>query len=151
MPGLSTDVPAVPGTYVLLLECSAPARIRIGRLGMLPLRAGYYLYIGSAFGPGGLAARIRHHRRPAPRPHWHIDYLRRRARLDAVWWVRGQRCEHEWAARIAQMPGAIVPMAGFGSSDCDCAAHLFWFSARPALLRQVEFFQIERVDSVPAH
>jgi Uri superfamily endonuclease len=25
------------------------------------------------------------------------------------------------------MPGAVVPMLGFGSSDCECVAHLYWF------------------------
>jgi hypothetical protein len=29
------------------------------------------------------------------------------------------------------MPGASVPMAGFGSSDCDCRAHMFFFTRRP--------------------
>jgi hypothetical protein len=33
---------------------------------------------------------------------------------------------------IGAMPGAAVPMRGFGSSDCDCPAHLFWFEDRPS-------------------
>jgi Uri superfamily endonuclease len=69
----------------------------MGSLGRLQLRPGYYVYVGSAFGPGGLRARIEHHARPAVRPHWHIDYLRRYTRLEAVWYC-GQRCEYECAA-----------------------------------------------------
>ena len=58
---------------------------------------GYYLYVGSALGHRGLLARIGHHRQRAVRPHWHIDYPRRHARLDAAHYACGARCEHEWA------------------------------------------------------
>ena len=40
-------------------------------------------------------------------PHWHIDYLRRYTRLEAVWYSSGARCEHECAAVIAGLPGAV--------------------------------------------
>ena len=61
----------------------------------------------------------------AEHPHWHIDYLRKYARLVSVWYRSGARCEHSWAAQLRAIPGKTVPMAGFGSSDCRCAAHLF--------------------------
>jgi Uri superfamily endonuclease len=125
-------IPDVPGTYALVLACASARRVRIGRLGLLHLQPGYYVYIGSAFGTGGLRARISHHEHIAQRPRWHVDYLRRRARLEVVWYIAGARCEHEWAACIGIMPGAATPMLGFGSSDCDCAAHLFWFKDRPS-------------------
>jgi len=70
-----------PGTYILILKSAVTRRVRVGRLGNLQLCPGYYVYIGSAFGPGGLRARIDHHQRLAKRPHWHIDYLRRHTRL----------------------------------------------------------------------
>lgn len=50
-----------PGTYILILKSAVTRRVRVGRLGNLQLCAGYYVYIGSAFGPGGLRARIDHH------------------------------------------------------------------------------------------
>ena len=37
-----------------------------------------------------------------------------------------------WAAAVARLPGASVPMEGFGSSDCDCETHLFWFEGPPS-------------------
>ena len=114
-----------------MLACSGAHRVRIGRLGVLRLQSGCYVYVGSAFGAGGLRARVGHHQRIARRPHWHVDYLRRHARLETVWYESGERREHEWAARIGAMAGARTPMSGFGSSDCDCAAHLFWFEVRP--------------------
>jgi Uri superfamily endonuclease len=125
-------LPDVPGTYALLLRCAACRRVSIGSLGVLQLRPGWYIYVGSAFGTGGLRARISHHQRVARRPHWHVDYLRRRARLVAVWYVCGERCEHEWAQYLGAMPDAAVPMAGFGSSDCGCRTHLFRFENRPS-------------------
>lgn len=125
--------PSDPGTYALLLSCRSQRRIAIGRLRNLALEPGYYVYVGSAFGPGGIRARVEHHRRRAARPHWHIDYLRRYARLEAVDWQDGERCEHEWAAQVASLPGALVALPGFGSSDCRCATHLFHFDHRPVL------------------
>ncbi len=65
------------GTYVLILHAGSPAaRVAIGRFGVLAVQPGYYVYVGSAFGPGGLKARLAHHAGPAKSPHWHIDYLR---------------------------------------------------------------------------
>ncbi len=50
-------------------------RLEIGRLGSFNIIPGFYAYVGSAFGPGGLRARIRHHLESVAQPHWHIDYL----------------------------------------------------------------------------
>jgi Uri superfamily endonuclease len=119
--------PPVPGTYALLLRCPTAHCIRIGRLDELQLRPGHYIYVGSAFGPGGLRARIGHHQSAVQRPHWHIDYQRTHTLLESILYRCGARVEHEWAGRIATMRGAVVPMLGFGSSDCECVAHLYWF------------------------
>jgi Uri superfamily endonuclease len=124
-------IPADPGTYVLVLRCATSRAVRIGRLGSIRLPPGWYVYVGSAFGPGGLRARIGHHRKRAAHPHWHIDYLRRYTRLESVWYCCGVRREHEWAARIGAMPGAAIVLRGFGSSDCRCATHLYWFAESP--------------------
>ena len=122
-----------PGTYALILSCSANTLIRVGRLGRMRLQPGFYLYIGSAFGPGGLAARITHHRKPISRPHWHMDYLRRHTRLDRIWYCYAAvRQEHQWARTVQAMSGATIPLAGFGASDCDCASHLYFFKNRPS-------------------
>jgi Uri superfamily endonuclease len=54
---------AEPGTYALLLKLDKQERITIGKLGTFDFPAGYYLYVGSALGPGGLRARLARHRR----------------------------------------------------------------------------------------
>ncbi|MHC4128146.1 MAG: GIY-YIG nuclease family protein [Planctomycetota bacterium] len=131
---LKRRIAGLPGTYALLLCCRRPARLRIGRLGELRARQGFYLYVGSALGPGGVGARVRHHERRAARPRWHIDYLRARTDLVEVWHAHDtRRREHEWAAFASRLPGASVPLGGFGSSDCGCAAHLFFFAERPTV------------------
>ncbi|MBS1854626.1 MAG: GIY-YIG nuclease family protein [Acidobacteria bacterium] len=126
--GNAGAIPIEPGTYVLVLRCDRARTVRIGRTGGVLLRPGYYFYIGSAFGPGGLRARIAHHARRAVRPHWHVDYLRRHTLLEAVWYRPGARCEHQWAAAIGGAAGAAVVMPGLGSSDCRCRTHLFQFA-----------------------
>src|SRR5689334_4380428 len=118
-------IPARPGTYVLVLRCPTTRIVRIGRIGAVRLSPGLYLYVGSAFGPGGLRARIGHHARRAKQPHWHVDYIRQYTRLKSVLYCCDFRCEHEWADEIGATPGAAVVLRGFGSSDCGCATHLF--------------------------
>ena len=126
------SLPPQPGTYALVLSCKATDNVQIGRLGDLALQPGVYVYVGSAFGPGGLAARIKHHQRIASRPHWHIDYLRAACDLVEVWFTTGKtRREHVWAKTVARLPGAEVPLPGFGSSDCGCDTHLFRFQRQP--------------------
>ena len=128
------DMDARPGTYALILRCESAARVRIGRLGVLAATRGYYIYIGSAFGPGGLAPRLAHHQRTPTRPHWHIDYLRTHARLIEIWFTQdAQPREHLWADLIGAARGATIPLPGFGCSDCRCRSHLFHFARRPSL------------------
>lgn len=123
------------GTYILLMHLANPQALTIGRLGMFDFAAGWYAYVGSAFGSGGLAGRLHHHLKPAPRPHWHIDYLRQVAPLVDVWYTTSEtRLECTWAAVLKQMPGAEIPIPRFGASDCRCEAHLFYFPARPPRL-----------------
>ena len=119
------------GTYLLLFVCSNKVEISIGRLGRMVTKPGYYLYVGSAYGPGGIKARVRHHQRIASRPHWHIDYLRAVTALVDTWCVYGLRREHEWAHSLMQSEAATAPLNGFGSSDCSCVTHLFHFRRKP--------------------
>lgn len=121
------------GTYSLILSCRTNPIIQVGRLGGLQLQPGFYVYVGSALGPGGIAARVAHHERVSPRPRWHIDYLRAHTQLGQVWYTCDPvRREHQWADVFKQARGASIPMVGFGSSDCNCMSHLFRFETRPS-------------------
>ena len=39
------------------------------------IRKGYYVYVGSAMGSGGVAARLKHHSKISKKLHWHLEYL----------------------------------------------------------------------------
>jgi Uri superfamily endonuclease len=128
----SADPPRQPGSYLLVLRLAASTEIRVGRLGRIGFRRGWYLYSGSAFGPGGLAGRLRHHLRPVQNPHWHIDYLRGHAGVREIWWTAGApNREHKWAKALARPPGEGSWVRGFGCSDCKCPSHLLYFNRRP--------------------
>ena len=119
----------LPGTYALVLFNSSAATLHIGALGTVDFSRGYYVYIGSAFGSGGLKGRLRHHAAPVKHPRWHVDYLRPQMTLTGVWCLLSeQKKEHYWARLWSDFPGATIPCTGFGTSDCTCKAHLFHFN-----------------------
>lgn len=121
------------GTYVLILGSDSSASIEVGRWGTLDIRPGYYLYIGSAFGPGGVRARVSRHCRELKPRHWHIDYLREHADLVSIWYSHDPvRLEHRWAETVSAM-GGMEPVMGFGCTDCKCASHLFFSAEMPGL------------------
>jgi len=123
----ASDLPPVPGGYVLL--------IRLDTFAALPprwpnerLKAGRYVYFGSANGPGGIRARCARHFRRQKKRHWHVDWLTVRAPS-----VRAaafpNRSECSLAACALEISGVLVPVEGFGSSDCQkCPAHLLALS-----------------------
>ena len=124
-----------PGTYALLLRSHVKARTQIGRWGNLNIEPGYYIYFGSAFGPGGVLARVLRHCREAKSKHWHIDYLREFVTPISAWYSYGpDRLEHRWAQAMADMTG-MTPIKGFGCSDCKCQTHLFFTKIEPDLAR----------------
>ena len=124
---------STPGTYALILALEAPTELQIGCLGRIQFDAPFYLYFGSAFGPGGLKARITHHLQPARRAHWHIDYLRQEAEVLGAWYSSDRaRLECMWANMALTHRGvSLVPR--FGSSDCRCESHLLAVNKRPSL------------------
>ena len=123
------------GTYVLILQAQAEQTITVGRLGVMAVRPGWYVYVGSAFGPGGVQGRVGHHARPHPKPHWHIDYLRQVAPLVELWYSHDPiRHEHTWASLFHQLPDATIPLPRFGASDCTCPSHLFHFPTIPSFI-----------------
>jgi Uri superfamily endonuclease len=117
--------PAANGTYILLAELGSRATIEIGKIGSLSFAAGTYAYVGSAFGPGGLAARLGRYASVARRKHWHIDFLLDQGEVvGALVRTDKRRRECAWANWTANRALRNVP--NFGSSDCRCKSHLFF-------------------------
>jgi len=116
-------LPGTAGAYALLLTTYAPLAPPVPRPKGCTLTPGLYVYLGNAYGPGGIAARVRRHLRPAKRPRWHIDHLVPHAEVRRVLdWPGGSECA--WRQWLSER-GASVPVRGLGSSDCrNCPAHL---------------------------
>lgn len=131
---MKNDIHDGKGTYVIVLHLNTVQSFQIGKLGYLKFQKGYYAYVGSAFGPGGLKSRIKHHITPKTSYHWHIDYLN--AAVKEVWVSdHGARFEHEWGKMLGK--NASEKILGFGCSDCTCDSHLFYFNSLK-LLRNVQ-------------
>ncbi|UCD77522.1 MAG: GIY-YIG nuclease family protein [Desulfobacterales bacterium] len=127
---------SLPGTYALVFCASMEKAVNIGKLGTLFLKPGFYVYIGSAFGPGGLRARINHHLNNFTRPHWHMDYLKGCLNLTEIWYTHDRvHREHQWAETLEQTRGASAALPGFGSSGCRCHTHLLFFGSKPPCSR----------------
>lgn len=143
------SIPTTGGSYIVWLKLGRKRRIRIGKLGEHLFAPGYYAYCGSAFGPGGLKARLGHHLKKPERLHWHIDYLKKIAPVQKIWYSTDpENCEHLFADHLIRQTEAEIPVARFGASDCNCPTHLLYFPQQPDigllndLLSNVEITQI---------
>lgn len=112
-----------PGAYMILLRLDAPLRMDLHRFRGGDLPAGDYAYCGSAYGPGGIGARVARHLRAEKRIRWHIDRLTAPGRIRGVALLPGGgECD---LVKELLSRGADAPLRGFGSSDCRiCPAHL---------------------------
>ena len=99
-------------------------KLAVGRLGFFSFRRGLYVYVGSA--RRNLRARIDRHLRPEKTMRWHFDYLRPHLRIFEVATFPGDEGECRLFRRLMAEHGGVVPVRGFGSSDCGCEAHLFY-------------------------
>ena len=146
------DLPDEKGTYVLIASAPRMKRIEVGRLGEFDIVPGFYAYVGSAFGAGGLRARIGHHLESSASPHWHIDYLLQVAELVEVWYTTArQKLERPLADLLEKAPQFRVPIPRFGSSDYhrSRSSHLFYSKRRPgfAWFRQLVEQRFEDVQA----
>ena len=118
------DVPDGPGAYAIAIALRHPLIIRLPRRDRDVLRPGRYVYCGSAYGPGGLRARVHRHLRKKKPVRWHVDRLTAAGDITAVIGVPGGN-ECALFAAVLAVPGSSTPVPGFGSSDCRrCKAHL---------------------------
>ena len=101
-------------------------------MGIVTIEPGFFIYVGSAFGPGGLKARVGRHFRTEKRLRWHIDYVRAVTEPCHAWCSNdSDRLEHHWAGAIARLAG-VSTIQGIGSSDCSCEGHLFACQVLPS-------------------
>ncbi len=132
------------GVYVLLLRIDQSSTVEVGRKGIFDFTPGWYTYIGTAHGSGGLQSRLsRHVRRLGnnKRPRWNIDYVREHAVVEEVWFAElPAEAECRWSLALSRLSDTSVPAPGLGSGDCNvCPAHFYKLSRKlPAsLLRSI--------------
>lgn len=110
------------GSYFLLIKLKENKIIKIGKLGKIYFKKGFYVYVGSAL--NGLEARIERHLRSEKKMHWHIDYLLKDAEIiDAFYKETNEDIECAIANKFGEK---LESIKGFGCSDCKCVSHLFY-------------------------
>ena len=124
------------GTYFLVTYCSKNFQNIIGKTRIQSFKIGYYIYIGSAMGKGSSSLRFRilRHVKSAftkeqAHKHWHIDYFLTLPEITLISVLinpnSSEKQECKWSNYIKQHSNGCIN--GFGSSDCLCLSHLYYF------------------------
>lgn len=135
------------GSYFLLIELEENQTIKVGELGEIKFLKGFYIYIGSA--KKNLSKRIKRHFQKTKRKYWHIDYLTEKAKnCKEIIFRTSQEIECFLAKEISKVAEGQV--LKFGSSDCKCDSHLYYFSQNPLEKRNfIELITSLRLDFLP--
>ncbi len=135
------------GAYLLIIRLEEDKTIAVGSLGQYNFKQGYYVYAGSA--RRNLGKRVARHTRKRKQKRWHIDYLiANAAKITPVPVISTDDLECELAGKLEQI--ATIPFKGFGSSDCRCPAHLFYFAENPlekkGFIDLVQYYRLRRLE-----
>ena len=145
-----SGLPSLPGTYALVLRFSKRLEIVVGRLGVLECsRASTCTWAA----PWGRAAWL---------PAWEGTAAARRRsagtlitcgprrHVEEVWYATGKsHRECRWASVLRALPGASVPLAGFGASDCGCPSHLCFFTLPPSVADFRKKLRNQKIERLP--
>lgn len=123
------SLPPSPGVYALIIRVRERVETTVGRLGLVTLEPGHYVYVGSARGPGGVRARIRRHLVKSKKLLWHIDYLTSLEQVSpriVIYSVVPPGSGDKEKALAKALARRLTPcVRGFGSSDKGDYTHLF--------------------------
>ena len=122
------------GTYILVIYLEKEIELTVGALGSRKFNKGFYLYVGSAMakvGSSTLLNRVKRHVRSSSekKTHWHIDYLleNESAKIIQIFLIPStNKIECLISAEIQDHCDRFIK--DFGSSDCNCMSHLYFFS-----------------------
>ena len=117
------------GVYMVVVKLEEDKTIVTGKLQFSKYKSGYYVYAGSA--KVNLVKRIKRHRNKNKKTfHWHIDYLTAVADEIKTFGIYTNRfSECDIAKGLSDIGGSRIH--GFGSSDCKCTSHLYYFKENP--------------------
>ena len=116
-------LPDEKGAYLLVVHLHDAITLAPGRLSGKNLGAGWYVYAGSAYGPGGIRARVSRHFKTQKSLRWHVDYLTHGNNVYALALPKQRECDLvSWLLDTKLFATAI---RNFGNSDCrTCESHL---------------------------
>lgn len=132
------ELNAERGAYLLLIELSCPVRLRSRTIEHRVLVPGDYVYAGSAWGSGGIKARVERHLKRRKCRHWHVDEVTEVAEsIHPIAVPGGHECD---LVQLLLTTGQFsVPVKGFGSSDCSrCDSHFLAAGQAAQLERQAQ-------------
>ena len=123
------------GIYALLIKMER-RKIKIGALGNMEFKSGYYVYIGSA--QRNMGKRIERHFRREKKLKWHIDYLLEYGEIiDFITVNLGKEWEEKIAKKL-EKEFEFIPK--FGSSDSHAKSHLFYCASQNIWERVKDIF-----------
>ncbi|MBU5689274.1 MAG: GIY-YIG nuclease family protein [Candidatus Aenigmarchaeota archaeon] len=114
------------GTYIILIHLKNDQIIKIGSLGKIYFKKGYYCYIGSAFGRSiNIENRVSRHLRKNKKIRWHIDYFlkNKKTKIIDILIFENRKIECFLAKILSKK---FKPIKKFGSSDCKCISHFYY-------------------------
>jgi Uri superfamily endonuclease len=129
------------GVYTLIIRCSRPSKITVGRHLTVLLKRDLYLYSGSALGRGStsLEGRISRHLTRDKTHFWHIDRILSSdsTRVVSVVFAKTtSKMECKLNGALLKCSGIRVIMRGVGSTDCGCESHFLITKDKLDVLRQ---------------
>ncbi len=124
----------------MLAELTAGKDILVGKLGCISFPKAFYAYVGSAM--NGFEARLAHYLKDNKKPHWHIDYLLKEAKVSEIilcpsesFALQGGLRGECFLARALATEFQSIP--GFGATDCKCKSHLYFEDKKDKLTTKV--------------
>ncbi|ALM75144.1 GIY-YIG nuclease family protein [Thermococcus barophilus] len=114
------------GSYFLVIKVERDMIVRTKRK-EFPLKAGYYVYVGSAM--NSLEKRVERHFRKDKKLHWHVDFLLKEAKLLRAYLIPSDaKIEEELSMEVSKFG---KPIEGFGASDLRIGSNLHYFKDEP--------------------
>ena len=130
---IKTKIYPMKGCYCLTIHLKNAKKIKVGRLGKINFKKGYYVYVGSAM--NSLESRLKRHLSEDKKLHWHIDYLLKKAEITCIIYNENKKVECELSQFLKTKTDGVK---NFGCSDCECESHLYYFKNRNDAIESVE-------------
>lgn len=128
-------------SYILILILKKNLSIKVGSLGEIKFKKGYYIYIGS--GKRNVKKRVLRHIKRNKKIKWHIDYLTTNKNFKIKFiFLFNEISECELANKFYLNNFSYIYK--FGSSDCHCKSHLYYSENYKKIKNQLKFLKKRR-------